>query len=95
MTLAVERGIKPQLKLSYLCVGLAGPYYCAVGSLSFALGRCMVNPANIPVEALIEDTDTFASRGDIDDPANLQGSMVYIWHGGFDETVHPGKPSHS
>ena len=71
----------------------AGPYYCAESSLTFALGRCMTNPENIPTADLIAITSDLGTEGRIDDPANMAGDNVYIFHGSVDDVVAFGNLS--
>ena len=67
------------------------PYYCAQSTLSDALGACMVNPQNIVVADLIDQTDRYETTGDIDPTSNLQNARVFILHGELDGTVDPGQ----
>jgi poly(3-hydroxybutyrate) depolymerase len=67
-----------------------GPYLCAEGSVSIALGRCM--QANLFFGApnaayLLRRAGTFAEFGHIDPIANLAKARVYVFWGGHDETV--------
>ena len=68
----------------------AGPYYCAESSLTFALGRCMSTPENIPTADLIMLTEQFAADGSIDSTTNLADDKVYIFHGSTDDVIMPG-----
>lgn len=64
-------------------------YYCAQGSLAYAIGRCMepLSSLQIPVAELVSTTRYWASLGLIDDTANLSNSKVYLFSGLLDQTV--------
>lgn len=64
-------------------------YYCAQGSTALAIGRCQepVTSAEIPVAELVATTRDWASRGYVDDTANLASSKVYMFSGTLDQTV--------
>jgi poly(3-hydroxybutyrate) depolymerase len=73
-------------------VGIAagGPYFCAEGSLTTALNRCMQTGLGEPdASRLVGIAETLADQGEVDDLANLPGDRVYIFAGGNDETVLP------
>lgn len=68
-------------------------YYCAQGNVALAIARCQeaVVAAEIPVAELVATTREWASRGWVDDPANLARSQVYLFSGTLDQTVRqPG-----
>lgn len=64
-------------------------YYCAEGSLAFALTRCMeaVSATQIPVPSLVSTTRYWAMQGWIDSTANLSSAKVYLFSGVLDQTV--------
>ena len=64
-------------------------YYCAQGNTALAIGRCQepVTSAQIPVAELVATTRDWASRGYVDDTANLAASKVYMFSGMLDQTV--------
>lgn len=67
-----------------------GPYLCAEGSVSIALGRCM--DANLLFGApdaayLLRRADDLAAFRHIDPLENLARSRVYVFGGGGDKTV--------
>lgn len=66
-------------------------YYCAEGSLAFALTRCMeaVSAAQVPVASLVSTTRYWATQGLIDSTANLANAKVYLFSGVLDQTVRP------
>jgi poly(3-hydroxybutyrate) depolymerase len=66
-----------------------GPYYCAQGSVSTALGPCMAASGSTNVASLIDTTLRNASARSIDPTANLSGSRVYLFSGTADSTVRP------
>jgi len=68
-------------------------YYCAQGDVALAIGRCQeaLAAAEIPVGDLVATTRDWASRGWIDDTANMGASKVYLFSGTLDQTVRqPG-----
>jgi poly(3-hydroxybutyrate) depolymerase len=67
-----------------------GPYLCAEGSVSIALGRCMrAHPLLGAPDAgyLLRRAGTLAEFGHIDPIANLAKARIYVFWGGRDETV--------
>ncbi|MYN11141.1 extracellular catalytic domain type 2 short-chain-length polyhydroxyalkanoate depolymerase [Pseudoduganella aquatica] len=66
-----------------------GPYYCAQGAVSTALGPCMAASSfSKPATAtLVSTTNSWASQGLIDPTSNLAGSKVYLYSGTIDSTV--------
>jgi hypothetical protein len=67
-----------------------GPYLCAEGSVSVALGRCMhAHPLFGAPDAgyLLRRAGTFAAFGHIDPIENLALARVYVFGGGLDATV--------
>ncbi|WP_394823934.1 hypothetical protein [Pendulispora albinea] len=67
-----------------------GPYDCAEGSLSTALGACMSGSPSPPDPArAIAATERFARAGAIDDPAHLAAQRVFLFGGANDTTVVP------
>jgi poly(3-hydroxybutyrate) depolymerase len=68
----------------------AGPaYYCAQGNVALAIGRCQeaLSSLEIPVAELVATTRDWASRGWIDNTANLGNAKVYLFSGTLDQTV--------
>lgn len=65
----------------------AGPYYCAEGALSLALGRCTKGTDMVPVDELLAFTVEAADSGQIDPLENLGDDRVWILHGAEDTAV--------
>jgi hypothetical protein len=65
-----------------------GPYFCAGGSVSTALGPC-VKGGDIGLDGIVGQVEQFAAGELIDDSANLRDDRVWIFHGALDATVHP------
>ncbi|HET7204683.1 MAG TPA: hypothetical protein VFI92_15090 [Steroidobacteraceae bacterium] len=65
----------------------AGPYLCAEGSLTEALGRCMKGDSDIPADELATLTSELALQGEIDPIAGLGDDRVYLFHGASDPVV--------
>lgn len=63
-----------------------GPYFCAMGDLSRALGPCMKG-GEFGVDALIDYAHEAAAAGKIDSLANLDDDHVWIFHGLKDTVV--------
>jgi poly(3-hydroxybutyrate) depolymerase len=66
-----------------------GPYFCAQGSVSTALGPCMAASGSTQVPALVDITLRNAASRSIDPTANLTASRVYLFSGSADTTVRP------
>ncbi|MCW7537053.1 hypothetical protein OOT46_04205 [Aquabacterium sp. A7-Y] len=65
-----------------------GPFYCAQGdevAVSLSCTRIQINP--IPVSRLVEITESWAEKGDLDPVENLRSSKVYLFSGSNDRTV--------
>jgi poly(3-hydroxybutyrate) depolymerase len=65
----------------------AGPYFCARGSLTDALGRCMKGDAPIASDELVGLTSQFAVDAEIDPIGGLADDRVFLFHGGKDGVV--------
>jgi len=71
----------------------AGPWYCAQGSVSMALGACMKGEDPAPdVSALVAAAREAARKGSIDDIAGLADDRVWIFHGTKDDRVRRPVP---
>lgn len=66
-----------------------GPYYCAEGWTTHALGRCMKASTTIPVTKLVDITKQWAAASRIDPVSNLVNDKVYLFQGADDTTVKP------
>ena len=69
---------------------ILGPYYCAMGSLSRWTSDCLLEPENVNLSALIDQTKKYESRGMIDPTSNMLNDRVFIFHGLNDTRVVPG-----
>lgn len=68
----------------------AGPWACARGSLSLALGQCMGTHKGPPdLEILAERYRDYRERDLVGEAEALAGLRVFIWQGGEDDTVAP------
>lgn len=67
-------------------------YYCAYGSVAIATGVCSqaATASEINVPDLVRITRDWASRGWVDDTANLAAGKVYLFSGTLDQTMRPG-----
>ena len=66
-----------------------GPYNCAEGLESKALGVCLTGlPSGVPVSTLVTTTKSRSSAGTIDPDSNIDSSRVYLFSGTLDVTVH-------
>jgi hypothetical protein len=65
-----------------------GPWFCAGGSVSKALGPC-INGGDMDLDGIAAQARQFAASELIDDSANLRDDRVWIFHGSADATVHP------
>jgi poly(3-hydroxybutyrate) depolymerase len=66
-----------------------GPYYCAQGSLNSAQGYCE-NGTGIPLQTLIDYTNSQAANGKIDPTSNIANKPIYMFSGTNDTTVRRG-----
>ena len=65
-----------------------GPYGCADGSISNALGRCLGKPGTeIPLQELMQSITNAAENGQIAPLTHLQDDPVWIFHGSLDNAV--------
>jgi hypothetical protein len=68
-----------------------GPYFCALGNIDIALGRCMRTPANIDVSQLVSITrSTYTTTKSIDDPSNIIDDKVWVLSAEQDTVVAKG-----
>lgn len=69
----------------------AGPFYCAKGNVATALTDCTTPSALNPPDVgySIRVTEDYAARAEIDAPAHLRGSRVWLFSGANDVTVYP------
>jgi poly(3-hydroxybutyrate) depolymerase len=66
----------------------AGPWYCARGSLSRALGECFDKPESAPGAAeLVAEARRAAAAGRIDDTKALADDRVWVFRGSRDDKV--------
>jgi len=63
-----------------------GPYQCAGGSMSRALGPC-VKGGDVGIAGITARIYELVESGAIDDSDNLRDDRVWIFHGAADETV--------
>lgn len=79
----------PEL-FSRLAVFAAGPWGCAQGELSRALGQCMDTRHGLPSPAALNSRYAhYLAEGLVGEPSALAEQRVYLWHGGADNTVDP------
>jgi poly(3-hydroxybutyrate) depolymerase len=82
-----------QLQVAYsssifgTAVFAGGPYYCAQGSINSALGYCL-SGSGIPLQTLIDYTNSQAASGTIDPTSNIANKPIYMFSGTGDTTVH-------
>jgi len=97
--MAVQFGVSWSSIVKGVGVIAGGPYYCAQGTAIDGLlgnlgpsltatGPCMKGPPP-DLEPLIEQTDEWARRKDIDDPHNIANQRIYIFSGYNDSVVDP------
>ena len=67
-----------------------GPFWCAENNLAIALGSCIKQPDEIPLQLLSTITDTLAATYAIDSVENLKRAQVYLLSGKYDSVVLPG-----
>lgn len=73
-----------------LAVFAAGPWGCAQGELSRALGQCMTTRKGLPDRAALEARLTdYRDDNLVGSASALADQRVYLWHGDEDDTVVP------
>lgn len=86
--MAVQFGVAYSSLIKGVGATASGPYYCARGSSSTALGECMVAypaaPATIPLR---DQTNTWSSGGQIDNTSNLAKQKIWMFNGYNDGVV--------
>jgi poly(3-hydroxybutyrate) depolymerase len=66
----------------------AGPWYCARGAMSRALGDCFNRPTSAPAtDELVAAAKSAATAGRIDPVANLADDRVWVFRGTRDDKV--------
>lgn len=91
--MAIQAHVAYSGTFGHAAVFAGAAYDCAQGNVALAIGRCQeaLSAAEIPVADLVATTRDWASRGWIDDTANLAGGKVYLFSGTLDQTVRqPG-----
>ena len=84
-----------QVQLSYpelfpdAALVAGGPYGCADGQLSLALGTCMKGVPAPDIDALVARATKRSASGRIGPLQDLAGAHVYLLHGRADTTVAP------
>lgn len=84
--MAVQTHIALADKVAGAGIVAGGPYHCAAGSVSHALGRCLSGD-NLDVAPLITFTHEAAASGRIAATENLQDARVWLFHSGMDQVV--------
>lgn len=86
--MAVQLHVAFSARYSGVGVVAGGPFFCAEGSATRAIGICMMAWPHAPgADALASVTHAVADAGDIDETSNLDGDPVYIFHGLQDDVV--------
>lgn len=68
----------------------AAPYYCAKGSALIATNACASNPSAITISDLVQQTNRYATSGDVDATGNMRDDKIFILAGNQDSVVVPG-----
>lgn len=77
--MAVQMGVAHSKIVSGVGVFAGGPYRCAAGSVSEALGTCMQGEPD--VERAVAETARAAATGRIDAPENLARQRIWLFSG--------------
>src|SRR5689334_10989834 len=91
--MAIQAHVAYSGTFRHAAVFAGAAYDCAQGDVALAIGRCQeaLIASEIPVADLVATTRDWASRGLIDDTANLATSKLYLFSGTLDQTVRqPG-----
>lgn len=66
-----------------------GPYYCGQNDITTALSQCVDKiDGTIPLNKLMEQTETWANKGEIAPLTHLQDAKVWLFHGTADTRVN-------
>ncbi|WP_245888752.1 alpha/beta hydrolase-fold protein [Halomonas denitrificans] len=88
--MATQLAVAWPARFQGLGVLAAGPWACARGSLSLALGQCMGTHKGPPdLNVLAERYRDYRERDLVGEAEALADLRVFIWQGGEDETVAP------
>eukprot|EP01100_Stratorugosa_tubuloviscum_P007087 TRINITY_DN2982_c4_g1_i1.p1 TRINITY_DN2982_c4_g1~~TRINITY_DN2982_c4_g1_i1.p1 ORF type:complete len:333 (-),score=151.03 TRINITY_DN2982_c4_g1_i1:70-1068(-) len=87
---AVQYHIAYSSQLTGAAIFAGGPYYCAEGSETTALTKCMTLPSEINVGKLVDETQNFEKQGHIDVLNNLTTQAVFLFSAKFDTVVNTG-----
>ena len=85
--MAVQLQVAYSKRIFGTAIFAGGPYYCAQDSGTTAQGYCE-SGKDIPLQALIDYTNSQASSGTIDPTSNLASKPIYMFSGVNDTTVH-------
>ncbi len=66
-----------------------GPFDCAEGAISNALGRCMSSSAPLDAAPFVARTKRWSQAGLVDPTAALAAQRVFLFSGADDRTVNP------
>lgn len=86
--MAVQAHIALSDRISGAAAISAGPYHCAGGSVTTALGPCMQG-TGLSVEPLVEFVRQKSASGEIADMANLVNTRAWVFHSPADAVVSP------
>ncbi|WP_192035827.1 PHB depolymerase family esterase [Halomonas sp. YLGW01] len=88
--MATQLAVAHPERFQGLAVFAAGPWGCARGELSRALGQCMATRRGLPErDALEERLAAYREESLVGSAASLGEQRVYLWHGEADATVAP------
>tara|TARA_B100000700_G_scaffold309912_1_gene389795 strand:- start:20203 stop:21306 length:1104 start_codon:yes stop_codon:yes gene_type:complete len=88
--MATQLAVAYPVLFQRLAVFAAGPWGCAQGELSRALGQCMSTLRGLPErDALQARLSDYRSQGLVGEAEALADQRVYLWHGSADTTVEP------
>lgn len=85
--MAVQLQIAYSKRIFGTAVFAGGPYDCAEDSSNLAQGQCE-SGNGIPLQTLLDYTNTQAANGTIDPTSELTNKPIYMFSGTNDTTVH-------
>ena len=85
--MAVQLQVAYSIRIFGTAIFAGGPYYCAQDSATTAQGSCK-SGNGIPLQALIDYTNSQASSGTIEPTSNIASKPIYMFSGINDTTVH-------
>ena len=86
--MAVQAHVALADRIGGVAVVAGGPYHCAEGSVTTAIGRCM-SGTGLEIDGLVAQVNTLAAAGKIANPDLMKNARVWLFHSPKDAVVAP------